>query len=111
MAMSLAQVRAGEPIPLPQARALAVLLQTLGDPVRLRILTALDTVCAPVTAIVAATSLRQPTVSHHLRILRDRGLVRGERRGGYVYYCLTVGGLAAALDALVPLLPDGGGAG
>jgi DNA-binding transcriptional ArsR family regulator len=110
VAMPVAEVRAGEPIPLPQARALAVLLQTLGDPVRLRILTALDTVCVPVTAIVEATGLRQPTVSHHLRILRDRGLVRGERRGGYVYYCLSIGGLAAALDALAPLMPAADGA-
>lgn len=98
--MALADVRADEPIPLLEARELAVLFQTLGDPVRLRILTSLETVRVPVTAIVAATGLRQPTVSYHLRILRDRGLVRGERSGGYVYYCLSTQRLRDALNAL-----------
>ena len=54
-----------------QASALAEFLRTLGDATRLRILTALDGVCVPVTAIVEATGERQPTVSHHLRILRS----------------------------------------
>ncbi|HAJ17555.1 MAG: transcriptional regulator [Actinobacteria bacterium] len=83
-----------------QASALAEFLRTLGDATRLRILTALDGVCVPVTAIVEATGERQPTVSHHLRILRDRGLVVGERRGGYVYYCLATEGIRDALDVL-----------
>ncbi|MFF8989013.1 ArsR/SmtB family transcription factor [Streptomyces sp. NPDC014983] len=93
----------GEPMPTGEAQVLATLLQTLGDPTRLRILTALDMACVPVSAIVEATGVRQPTVSHHLRILRDRGLVRGERRGGYVFYCLAGDGLRAALDGLRPL--------
>lgn len=107
MGMVLADVRVDEPIPLLEARELAALLQTLGDPVRLRILTAMETVRVPVSAIVAATGLSQPTVSYHLRILRDRGLVRGERSGAYVYYCLATGGLRAALDALRPLTAGG----
>lgn len=99
-------VRADEPISVEEAQALAAVLQTLGDPTRLRILTTLETTCVSVTSIVEATGLRQPSVSHHLRILRDRGLVRGERRGGYVYYCLTTDKLRAALDALRVLTPD-----
>lgn len=106
MTMALIRVRAHEPIPLLEASELAVLLQTLGDPVRLRILTALEAVRVPVTAIVAATGLRQPTVSYHLRILRDRGLVCGERSGGYVYYSLATEGVRIALDALRPLTDD-----
>ncbi|NIJ12106.1 ArsR family transcriptional regulator [Saccharomonospora amisosensis] len=93
----------GEPMPVVEAQVLASLLQTLGDPTRLRILTALEEACVPVSAIVEATGVRQPTVSHHLRILRDRGLVRGERRGGYVFYCLATEGLSEALEALRPL--------
>ena len=93
-------VRGSEPMARGKASALADLLRTLGDPTRLRILTALDGVCVPVTAIVEATGVRQPTVSHHLRILRDGGLVVGERRGGYVYYCLATEGLRGALDVL-----------
>ncbi len=89
-----------EPMPTGQALGLAELLRTLGDPTRLRILTALDGACVPVTAIVDATGVRQPTVSHHLRILRDRGLVRGERRGGFVYYCLATAGVRDALEVL-----------
>jgi DNA-binding transcriptional ArsR family regulator len=91
---------AGEPISETEAERLATLLQALGDPTRLRILTALESVCVPVSAIVAATGLSQPTVSHHLRVLRDRGLVRAQRRGSYVYYCTEGAGLRAALDAL-----------
>ena len=87
MTMKTTPVRGNEPMAAGQASALAEFLRTLGDATRLRILTALDGVCVPVTAIVEATGERQPTVSHHLRILRDRGLVVGERRGGYVYYC------------------------
>jgi ArsR family transcriptional regulator, arsenate/arsenite/antimonite-responsive transcriptional repressor len=93
-------VRGSEPMLAGQASALAELLRTLGDPTRLRILTALDGVCVSVTAIVEATGVRQPTVSHHLRILRDRGLVVAERRGGHVYYCLATQGLRGALDVL-----------
>jgi DNA-binding transcriptional ArsR family regulator len=98
--MKTTPVRGNEPMAAGQASALAEFLRTLGDATRLRILTALDGVCVPVTAIVEATGERQPTVSHHLRILRDRGLVVGERRGGYVYYCLATEGIRDALDVL-----------
>ena len=103
--MTVSEAGVAEPMPVVEAQVLASLLQALGDPTRLRILTALETACVPVTAIVEATGIRQPTVSHHLRILRDRGLVRGERRGGYVFYCLAADGLRAALDMLRPLAP------
>ena len=93
-------LQAREPISISDSRNLAELLQTLGDPTRLRILTALESVCISVTSITEATGLRQPSVSHHLRILRDRGLVIAERRGGFVYYCLANEGLRTALDAL-----------
>ena len=105
MAIPLVEVRAKEPIPMADAKALAILLQTLGDPTRLRIITALETACVCVGAIVDATGLPQSTVSHHLRILRDRGLVYAERRGAFIYYCLTTDGLRDALDALGTLMP------
>ena len=100
MTTQMTDVRGNEPMAADQASALAELLRTLGDATRLRILTALDGVCVPVTAVVEATGVRQPTVSHHLRILRDRGLVVGQRRGGFVYYCLATEGLREALDVL-----------
>lgn len=94
------------PMESSQAACLAELLQALRDPTRLRILSVLDTACVPVGAIVAATGLRQPAVSHHLRVLRDRGLVRAERRGAYVYYCAASEALGSAIEAARALLED-----
>jgi ArsR family transcriptional regulator, arsenate/arsenite/antimonite-responsive transcriptional repressor len=66
----------------------AGLLKAIADPYRLRILATLaraaDEVC--VCDFTAALPLNQPTVSHHLRILREAGLVTCERRGTWVYY-------------------------
>ena len=92
------------PIELAEAEQLAELLQAIGDPVRLRILTALDTACVPVGAIIAATGLRQSTVSHHLRVLRDRGLVTADRRGAYVFYCCASDDIHQTLDRARDLL-------
>ena len=89
-----------------EARALAELLQALGDPTRLRILSVLGTACVPVGTIVSATGLRQPSVSHHLRVLRERGVVRAERRGAYVYYCAASEVLGVAVAAARALLED-----
>ena len=94
------------PVGIGEAAELAELLQALGDPTRLRILSVLDTACVPVGAIAQATGLRQPAVSHHLRVLRDRGLVRPERRGAYVYYCASSEALRPAIDAARALLGD-----
>ena len=96
----------GAPMATDEAAELAELFQALGDLTRLRILSALDTACVPVGAIVEATGLRQPTVSHHLRVLRDRGLVRSERRGAYIYYCASSEALRPAIDAARVLLAD-----
>jgi DNA-binding transcriptional ArsR family regulator len=60
--------------------------KALSEPARLRIVVALTDECRPVSDIVEATGLPQPLVSHHLRILRDTGIARPERRGAYVYY-------------------------
>jgi ArsR family transcriptional regulator len=86
----------------------AALFRALGDPHRLAILTALanadDHIC--VCVFVSGLPLNQPTVSHHLRLLREAGLIAGERRGTWVYYRLAPGAherVAAALRAT--LLP------
>lgn len=92
------------PMDNSEAAPLAELLQALGDPNRLRILSALDMACVPVGALAVATGLRQPAVSHHLRVLRDRSLVRAERRGTFIYYCASSDGLGPALDAARALL-------
>lgn len=68
--------------------ATAALLKAIADPYRLTMLatlsTARDEVC--VCDFTDALPLNQPTVSHHLRILREAELVTSERRGTWVYY-------------------------
>ncbi len=71
------------PIPLENV---AGLFKTLSDPTRLRIIQALTLNCQSVSAIIEATQLSQPLVSHHLRLLREYGLVRAEPRSGFTYY-------------------------
>src|SRR5438874_11769879 len=65
----------------------ARLFKALGDETRLAILRQLrdqGEVCA--CDLVDCCHVAQPTVSHHLRVLREAGLVRGEKRGLWVYY-------------------------
>jgi DNA-binding transcriptional ArsR family regulator len=66
------------------------LLQALADPVRLAIVRQLSSdpeVCA--CDFTSCCDVRQPTVSHHLRVLREAGVVTSERRGTWVYYRLA----------------------
>jgi ArsR family transcriptional regulator len=85
----------------------AALFKALGDPNRLTMLATLaradDEVC--VCDFTDALPLNQPTVSHHLKILRDVGLVASERRGTWVYYRLAADArdrLNAALGSVIP---------
>jgi len=77
---------------------LGKVLKILGEPNRLRILTSLGLECRPVTDIVKNTGLSQTNVSFHLRVLREAGLVRGERCGSFVYYCLPDSQLREIID-------------
>lgn len=80
-------------------------LSALADPTRLRILHLLsrhDSLC--VCEIEAAFDLGQPTVSHHLKVMRQAGIVTAERRGTWAYYALArpaLKSLAGDLKALV----------
>ena len=67
----------------------ASLFRSLGDPNRLRIVRVLTEDCQHVSDIVKATGLPQPLVSHHLRVLKDRGIAKSERQGSYTTYCLS----------------------
>ena len=74
------------------ARELAERFKALADPTRLAIVNQLagaDEVC--VCHLVPDAGLSQPTISHHLRLLRDAGLVTSERRGTWAYYRLVPG--------------------
>ncbi len=66
------------------------LLDVLADPHRRQILQRLvDGAVCTCTDLVAATGVGQPTVSHHLKVLREAGLVRGERCGRFVEYSVV----------------------
>lgn len=73
----------------------AAVLKAIADPYRLRIVATLARASHPVCVcdFTDALPLNQPAVSHHLRILRDAGLVTSERRGTWVYYQLAPGAL------------------
>jgi ArsR family transcriptional regulator len=78
-------------LPRQQAARLAQDLRLLGDPVRLQILDLLASrpgeVC--VCDLVANLPVRQPTISHHLRLLRRAGLVTVQRRGLWAHYTVV----------------------
>ena len=87
------------------AAVLADAFKALGDPVRLQLLSLLATsdageVCA--CDLVAPVGRSQPTVSHHLKVLRDAGLVGFEKRGLWAYYHVLPGGLDALSGWLAP---------
>jgi ArsR family transcriptional regulator len=86
----------------------AALFKALADPHRLTILATLaraeDEVC--VCDFTSALPLNQPTVSHHLKILRDAGLVACERRGTWVYYRLAADAGERATRALGSVFPE-----
>ncbi|UJA07767.1 ArsR/SmtB family transcription factor [Streptomyces collinus] len=91
--------------PLDEDRAaeLAKPFKALGDPVRLRLLSMIASraggeVC--VCDLTPAFDLSQPTISHHLKLLRQAGLIDCERRGTWVYYRA----LPATLDRLAAVL-------
>ena len=71
-----------------EVKRLGEILKLLSEPNRLKILCNLGLECRPVSDIVTETGLSQTNVSFHLRTLREAGLVRPERRGAYIYYCL-----------------------
>src|SRR2546429_2391238 len=81
-----------DPPPLPEEarEELAARFKALADPTRVAIvnrLAAADEVC--VCDLNSAFPLSQPTISHHLKILREAGLVESSRRGTWAYYRLA----------------------
>jgi ArsR family transcriptional regulator len=98
------------------AAGLARGFRALGDPVRLRLLSLIaeragGEVC--VCELTDAFTLSGPTISHHLRVLREAGLVDCQRRGTWVYYWVVPDALAALSRLLdtsaMTSLPAAGG--
>jgi ArsR family transcriptional regulator len=93
----------GAPLDEQSAARLAALLRVLADPGRLRLLSlirAQPSREACVCHLTEGLGLAQPTVSHHLRVLFEAGLVDRERRGNWVYYRMVPRALAELHDAL-----------
>jgi ArsR family transcriptional regulator len=88
-ALACCSPRAGQPLSLPEAEGIAPLLKALADPVRLRLMSLVashDGGEACVCDLNDAFKLSQPTISHHLKILHEAGLLEREKRGVWVYY-------------------------
>lgn len=100
------------PLNEDQAAEPAKAFKALGDPVRLRLMSMIASrgeggeVC--VCELTPAFELSQPTISHHLKLLRQAGLIDCERRGTWVYYRVLPG----VLDRLAAFLtaPQAAGA-
>ncbi len=78
-----------EPLSREQAEQVAPLLKALADPVRLRLMSLVASHAggeACVCDLTGAFELSQPTISHHLEVLREAGLLDREKRGVWVYY-------------------------
>jgi ArsR family transcriptional regulator, arsenate/arsenite/antimonite-responsive transcriptional repressor len=87
-----------EAIDPAQAEQLAAALKVLADPARLRLLSLIQAQAegeACVCHLVAPLGLRQPTVSHHLKVLLQAGLVEREQRGSWAYFRVREQPLAA----------------
>ena len=92
-----------EPLSQAQAEQVAPLLKALADPVRLRLMSLVASHPggeACVCDLNGAFDLTQPTISHHLKVLHEAGLLDREKRGVWVYYRARTQALAS-LGALI----------
>ena len=92
-----------EAIGADDAAVLARRFAALADPVRLRLLSLLATApqgCVCACDLVEPVGRSQPTVSHHLKILREAGLITSEKRGVNIWYATVPAALEALRDAL-----------
>ena len=78
----------------------------IGDPKRLKLLYLLAQQPRNVTELTEELGVAQPTVSHHLRILRERGLVTAEREGTSIYYALGDPRILQAIEMLRGFVAD-----
>jgi ArsR family transcriptional regulator, arsenate/arsenite/antimonite-responsive transcriptional repressor len=99
-----------EPLTHDDAVDLAPLFKALGDPVRLRLLSLIachDGGEACVCELTDAFDVSAPTISHHLKVLREAGLITSERRGTWIYYRVSpeaIARVSAVLGDQAPVL-------
>lgn len=97
-----------EPLDAMEAEELALLFKAIADPVRLRLLSLIA--CheggeACVCDLTTAFDLTPPTISHHLKVLKQAGLIDSQRRGTWVYYWINPP-ILARLSALLGPRPS-----
>jgi ArsR family transcriptional regulator len=94
-----------DPLTAEQAASAVVLFKALSDPIRLRLLSLIASHSGGEACVCELTGffdVSEPTVSHHLKALREAGLVTSERRASWVFYRVApeaLSGLSALLDA------------
>ena len=99
-----------EPMSTDQAEQVAALLKALADPVRLRIMSLVAAHAggeACVCDITDAFELSQPTISHHLKVLHELGLLDREKRGVWVHYRVNADALRS-VGACLGTMPEPG---
>ena len=87
------------------AERLAHVFKALGDPTRVRLLSliaAADGGEACICDLTAPVALSQPTISHHMKLLADAGLVTREQRGKWAYYRVVDDTLRTVAQAIAP---------
>jgi ArsR family transcriptional regulator len=96
-----------EPLPVAQRDAIVAVLRALGEPMRLEIYRLIAAQEGPlcVCDVVERFPLQQPTVSHHLRVLREAELVTVSRQGRWAYYAPDPRGLEILREATALLTP------
>lgn len=97
---------AGQVLGPAQAQRLALVLKALAEPNRLRLVSLIAANAAEgptcVCNLTGPVGLSQPTVSHHLKLLTDAGLLEREQRGKWAYYTLVPDALIAVAAAIDP---------
>jgi ArsR family transcriptional regulator len=92
-----------EPLDAEEAKQQALVFKALADPNRLRLLSVIKASSSGATCVcdlTEALELSQPTVSHHLKVLVEAGLLEREKRGTWAYFSL----LPEALDSVAGIL-------
>lgn len=101
-----------DPLSAERAGDLARMFKALSDPARLRLLSLVASHAggeACVCDISDSFDLSQPTISHHLKVLREAGLLDCERRGTWVYYWVIPGALQQLSSVLAAANPTAAG--
>lgn len=94
-----------QPLAEQESVELARVFKAIGEPVRLRLLSLIASHAggeACVCDLTGAFALSGPTISHHLKVLREAGVITGQRRGTWIYYRVRTEMLAVLSELLVP---------